>query len=192
MKSIQEIMMLWAGVMTELKDNFPEYHSLLKRHGYKACVRDRRNNSFGWCNHRERIVAINKYLHKNSEDEAILDTMWHEIAHAIDFCQRGVSDHGPQWKAIAEQLGAIAKSASKRAVKVQYKFVCAYRESDRSVKMLKGYHRKPAHYKPNSVMADTFMKGKKEESMGKVWLYTWEKWVTICQILGQSPYREEN
>jgi len=29
----------------------------------------------------------------------------HEIAHALEFMERGVSDHGPRWKSIALSLG---------------------------------------------------------------------------------------
>lgn len=192
MKSIQDITKLWAEVMTSLKEKFPHYYTLLKDNGYRTCVRDVRNNKFGWVDPRSKEVVVNRFLHKNSEDPWILDTMLHELSHSIDFCQRGVSDHGVHWKKIAEELGATAKAASKRAKRVEYKYVCAYRKSDKEVIMLNGFHRKPPRYTPNAIMSDTFMKNKREESLGKVWLYTWEKWVTICQILGQSPYREEN
>ena len=34
------------------------------------------------------------------------NTILHEIAHAIDIVNRGMSDHGPDWKAICRRIGA--------------------------------------------------------------------------------------
>lgn len=42
----------------------------------------------------------------NAPESEQKDTVLHEIAHALDFEERGTSDHGPRWKAIARRVGA--------------------------------------------------------------------------------------
>ena len=192
MQTEESIKVLWRKVMTELKEHHPTYYKLLLDNGYRVGVRFKHNNSFGWANGVEKLAIINLFLHRNSNDSMVVDTMWHELAHCIDYCKRGWSDHGPKWKAIASEIGATPERISKRAVKVEYKYVCVFRKSNVEYIVLKGYHRKPPGYKANSVMADTFQRGNKEGSYGKVWLYTWDKWKDICKQLGKSPYKEEN
>lgn len=61
--------------------------------------------------------------------EQIIDTVRHEVAHAIDFERRGTSDHGPIWKAVAVEVGANPKSMAHEGFvsprsRLEPKFVC--------------------------------------------------------------------
>ena len=47
---------------------------------------------------------------KDLRDDEIIDTILHEIAHALDYKRNGSSSHGPKWKAICREIGAIPKS----------------------------------------------------------------------------------
>ncbi len=69
----------------------------------------------GACKFKSKRIEIAEYYARNSPEESVLDTLLHEIAHAIAGPAAG---HGPAWKAVAARLGAIPRAcdASGRAV----------------------------------------------------------------------------
>jgi predicted SprT family Zn-dependent metalloprotease len=69
----------------------------------------------GVCKYRQRRIEIAAYYARNSPEESVLDTLLHEIAHAL---AGPAAKHGPKWKAVAIRLGATPRSCetSQRAV----------------------------------------------------------------------------
>lgn len=72
--------------------------------------------TFGWartkrrqgvCKYRSRRIEIAEYYARHNSREKVLDTLMHEIAHALAGPKAG---HGPVWKAIAKKLGAIPRA----------------------------------------------------------------------------------
>ncbi len=61
----------------------------------------------GVCKHRTKRIEISEYYAVHNTDEAVLDTLLHEIAHAIAGPEAA---HGPVWKAVAVRLGATPRS----------------------------------------------------------------------------------
>jgi predicted SprT family Zn-dependent metalloprotease len=57
----------------------------------------------GACKYRTKRIEIAEYHARNNPAETVLDTLLHEIAHAI---AGSAARHGPVWKAIAARLGA--------------------------------------------------------------------------------------
>jgi len=57
----------------------------------------------GACKYRYKRIEIAEYYAANSPDEHVIDTLRHEIAHAI--AGPGAA-HGPEWQTIAERIGA--------------------------------------------------------------------------------------
>ena len=57
----------------------------------------------GVCKYQKKRIEIAEYYARNSSPETVLDTLLHEIAHAIAGPAAG---HGPAWKAVAARLGA--------------------------------------------------------------------------------------
>lgn len=75
--------------------------------------------TFGWsdakrqlgvCKYRTKRIEIAEYYARNSSTESVLDTLLHEIAHAIAGPKAG---HGPVWKAAAARLGATPLACDK-------------------------------------------------------------------------------
>ncbi len=64
----------------------------------------------GVCRHAKKRIEIQGYYALNNPDHLVLDTLIHEIAHAIVGPGHG---HGPVWKAKARDLGCIPKSCAK-------------------------------------------------------------------------------
>lgn len=57
----------------------------------------------GACKYRTRRIEIAEYYAAHSPDGHVLDTLRHEIAHALAGPKAG---HGPAWRAVAVRLGA--------------------------------------------------------------------------------------
>ena len=61
----------------------------------------------GVCKYRSKRIEISEFHVLNNPREVVLDTLLHEIAHAI----AGPSaKHGPVWKAVAARLGATPRA----------------------------------------------------------------------------------
>jgi len=60
----------------------------------------------GLCNYTHKRITVSKYLAAKYEDDEIHQVLLHEVAHAIAGTRAG---HGPQWKAIAKDLGYEGK-----------------------------------------------------------------------------------
>ena len=62
--------------------------------------------TFGECMGKpEYYIALSRPLVKLNRKDIVLDTIKHEIAHALDFMKRGFSVHDRKWKRIAEEVG---------------------------------------------------------------------------------------
>ena len=56
-------------------------------------------------------MSFSRHLTRMSDDD-IRDTILHEIAHALDYKQRGKSGHDEAWKAICRKIGAKPSRSS--------------------------------------------------------------------------------
>ena len=61
----------------------------------------------GVCKYRKKRIEIAEYYALNSPQESVLDTLLHEIAHAIAGPK---ASHGPVRKAIAVRIGATPRA----------------------------------------------------------------------------------
>jgi len=60
----------------------------------------------GVCKYRQKRIEISDYYARHNPDAAVLDTLRHEIAHALAGPEAG---HGPTWQAIAARIGATPR-----------------------------------------------------------------------------------
>ena len=65
-----------------------------------------RKSSVGLTKFGSRTIELSVYLIRYSSNEQIIDTIRHEIAHAIQFETFGYSNHDKEWKKIASMIGA--------------------------------------------------------------------------------------
>lgn len=71
----------------------------------------RAKSFIGDCSHSVKRLRLSKPLTEANDVPVILDTVLHEIAHAL--VGPGVK-HGPEWKAMARKLGAHPRHAAER------------------------------------------------------------------------------
>jgi predicted SprT family Zn-dependent metalloprotease len=77
----------------------------MKKHGLHGWTFRLANakRQLGVCKYRTKRIEIAEYYALNSPSETVLDTLLHEIAHAI---AGPAARHGPAWKAVAMRIGA--------------------------------------------------------------------------------------
>jgi len=61
----------------------------------------------GVCKHRSKRIEISWYYATHNPEESVLDTLLHEIAHAI---AGPLAGHGPVWKEVAVRIGATPRA----------------------------------------------------------------------------------
>lgn len=76
--------------------------------GWKVCISDKLTRSAGNCNYKTKTIKLSGPMLRSKyvTSEEILNTIKHEIAHAIAGYEAA---HGPEWKTVAESLGCNAK-----------------------------------------------------------------------------------
>ncbi len=100
-------------------------HNLI---GVKFGINKRLKNTLGRYiekyNGISRRIELSYDFIVNNDESAVLDTILHEIAHAIAGIE---ADHGPAWKAVCRQIGCRPEQyASKEVVTMKYKWQLAY------------------------------------------------------------------
>jgi hypothetical protein len=78
-------------------DLFKKY----KLHNWKCTVNKEHNEWSGICRHSYKRIELSHYLFRCS-DEYILDTILHEVAHAIVGYEQ---KHGSTWQRVAREIG---------------------------------------------------------------------------------------
>jgi predicted SprT family Zn-dependent metalloprotease len=61
----------------------------------------------GACHYRKKSIAIGAYYARHNPEPAVMDTLLHEIAHALAGPEAG---HGPAWQAVAVRIGATPRA----------------------------------------------------------------------------------
>jgi len=73
-------------------------------------------------------ITLSRWYVENNEEALVEDTILHEIAHALDYLERGYSKHDKHWKKICIRIGAKPERCSKNADKPEghykYSVVC--------------------------------------------------------------------
>ena len=97
--------------------------SMLRQHGLSDWtfkfgndreMKDNQKFYFARCNYRYKQIILSRKLTKNETSlDRIKNTILHEIAHAIDFNNRGKkSNHDSKWQRIAKEIGCNAKECT--------------------------------------------------------------------------------
>ena len=60
----------------------------------------------GLCNYTHKRITVSRHLAARFDDDEIHQVLLHEVAHALAGTRAG---HGPQWKAVAADLGYVGK-----------------------------------------------------------------------------------
>jgi predicted SprT family Zn-dependent metalloprotease len=84
---------------------------------------------FGCCNYTKRLITVSRNLAKINAEAEVLDTILHEIAHALT----PGAEHGPVWKAKCIEVGARPQAcySGERVTRVPPKWTARCPKCDR-------------------------------------------------------------
>jgi len=107
MRTLAELTDLMYTTMDKHRD-----HMDTKPELWKLKIEDIKE--LGVCYGHGKVIVLNKWMVENSPIDQVIDTLMHEIAHAIvdlEFSPTGrVMIHGKEWKKWARRLGAAPRA----------------------------------------------------------------------------------
>ena len=80
----------------------------------------------GHCDSKNRIIALSKPFIEINEEKVILNTILHEIAHALT----PLEGHSSKWREACRRIGAIPSRLNKIAVQPKMKYTISCPECD--------------------------------------------------------------
>ena len=124
---------------------------------------DNAERRFGICRPAQKEISISRTLAALNPEEEVLDTILHEIAHALAAIEtRENCGHDERWKAICRRIGARPERCydSDEVKAPDAPWVLAHQQTG---EIFSHYHRKP-----NKDLSQTFIRGRKKETLGQL------------------------
>lgn len=85
--------------------NLPAYDFKILKASEQTDIPKNLKRAMGWCNFLTKTIVLNEeYLNVGNLD-TIVDTLYHECAHAMAFELHGDTGHGKHWKRICRTIG---------------------------------------------------------------------------------------
>ena len=81
---------------------------LMRQHGLSDYTFkwDRAVRRFGCHNGRLKTLSLSRPMTQHeSNEKRVINTILHEIAHGLDYKNRGYSNHDAEWKRVARSIG---------------------------------------------------------------------------------------
>ncbi|WZW73111.1 protein SprT [Vibrio phage TCU-VP03-AIR1] len=128
-----------------------------------------RKAALGDCNYRTKVLRLSEvYLNARTKEEQI-NTITHEMAHAIaytDFNERG---HGAIWKRVHRQLGGTAERCStvSNPEAVDSKYVVFFENAQGELEVVQKMDRMTKRFQPVHIKS-LYLKGRKAETEGQL------------------------
>lgn len=149
-------------------------------HGKQVCARDlgysfewmskRSHNTLGQCHYGTKKIRLSPNYVQNNDVTLVEDTIRHELAHAFShhiFGRKGWG-HNYYWKSVCVQVGANpqrCKSEMDGLVVSGHKYVLRNKET---LEVYDRYHRNPKKLSFRCRMGTVWLRGKKNETKGKL------------------------
>ena len=98
---------------------------------------------FGCCHQGSRRITVSRHLAALNSYEEVLDTILHEIAHALALIEHGEDcGHDPRWQAIARRIGARPERCfdTTEVVVPSGEYLLVHRDTG---EVFRSYHRRP-------------------------------------------------
>jgi predicted SprT family Zn-dependent metalloprotease len=107
---------------------------LLVQHGLAAqgwgARLGRGSRRLGLCSHKRKVIKIARHHILNGTDKEVIDTILHEIAHAL--AGPNVM-HGPEWQSWALKLGCSPRATGRVKYKMPHRYVIVCGKCNRNI-----------------------------------------------------------
>lgn len=123
---------------------------------------------FGACSPRKKRISLSRHLASINSDEETLDTVLHEIAHALAWVEHDEDcGHDERWQAIAARIGARPERTvdAQEVNSVAGAFYLVHSETG---EVFRSYHKRP----PERNMTSGWIRGRRAETEGKLTVIT--------------------
>jgi len=100
----------------------------------------RAKTQLGLCRFQRKTIYISAALLPHMPDKQVLDTIRHEIAHALAYVHDGHTGHGEPWQQWCSITGASPNRTARLESRPEYRYAAVL-----DGRVLKRYHRKPRH-----------------------------------------------
>ena len=100
---------------------------LMRQHGLSDYTFkwDRAVRRFGCHNGRLKTLSLSRPMTEHETNEKrVINTILHEIAHALDYRKRGYSNHDSEWKRVAKSIGCSGERCSSMDIGLVIRAVC--------------------------------------------------------------------
>ncbi|MBK1833684.1 SprT family zinc-dependent metalloprotease [Roseibacillus ishigakijimensis] len=124
---------------------------------------DQAERRFGVCRPAQKEISLSRTLCALNTDEEVLDTILHEIAHALAYHETGENcGHDERWKTICRRIGARPERCydDDEVTSPQAPWVLIHRETGE----IFSYHQQ----RPKKDLSQTFIRGRKKETLGQL------------------------
>lgn len=129
--------------------------------------------TYGYCDYMSNKIVLNLDHVLHSPVEAIVDTILHECAHAVDYHYYGNAGHGKTWREVSRMFGSHPRATSKilseeLAAKHAKKYVPNYKivmfdDANYEVKVVSDCKRKLKNLRHRAMKND-------DSTLGKLWM----------------------
>ena len=123
---------------------------------------------FGTCSLRKKRISLSRHLASINSDEETLDTVLHEIAHALTWVEHNDDcGHDERWQAIAARIGARPERTvdAEEVNSVAGAFYLVHSETG---EVFGSYYKRP----PERNLASRWIRGRRAETEGKLTVIT--------------------
>lgn len=108
------------GTAVALAYNLLNEHDLVSQ-GWNVKL-NRGARRLGLCSWKKKLIKLSRHHVLNGTDDEVIDTIRHEVAHAL--AGPIVKHHGPEWQAWARKLGCRPRANAKSvSYQMPYKFI---------------------------------------------------------------------
>lgn len=152
--------------------------------GWKFKIDNNPKRRLGQCRYTSKEISVSLLRIMHDSKEAVINTLRHEIAHALHFERRGselferrwtgrkwsrkIPPHGREWKAIAREVGMTkepkASSTSNISANISYKWRTVVIRNGYIEVTSGGYHRTPS-----VDFRKRYLKGRLHETLGNLY-----------------------
>lgn len=96
----------------------------------------------GVCDYRRRQIRLSLPILNDNALAVQMDTLLHEVAHALAFHLHHERGHGRPWKHWANLLGAVPNARCDAPLKIAYKYQLVLFKAGKLTPLERGYHKK--------------------------------------------------
>ena len=137
---------------------------------------------FGACKYGKKRITLSRHLVTINTDEETLDTILHEIAHALAFEEHGEDcGHDARWQAIAVRIGARPERTvdAEEVGQVAGSFFLVHSETG---EVFRSYYQRPQERD----LSETWIRGRRVETEGKLAIVTARELAHLQQEDGED------